>query len=85
MRDGIDSLNQPEIRNLNDAINQDAYVHRAMKIGMRYEDLITALTEQKRLLINRLVELESIAPRKIKASDGKTYIWHCPDHLVPEK
>jgi hypothetical protein len=39
--------------------------------------------------IHRLTEivarLTSIAPRKINTDDGKSFIWRCPDELVPDK
>jgi hypothetical protein len=39
--------------------------------------------------IHRLTEivarLTSIAPRKINTEDGKSFIWRCPDELVPDK
>ena len=59
-------------------------VHRGLRAGVTLETIIVALYEQKQALSKRCMELESIAPRKIVGSDGKTLIWRCPDHLVPE-
>ena len=30
-----------------------------------------------------LMALTGIAPRRIAAPDGRVYVWHCPDDLVP--
>ena len=35
-------------------------------------------------LEERVKQLEQIAPKKIKGPDGQTYVWRCPDELIPE-
>ena len=76
-------MKEPQIKTFEDACNNDATVWKAIEAGVSYERLITVLAEQKRRLMQRIIELEMIAPRKMKASDGKTYVWRCPDELVP--
>lgn len=45
---------------------------------------ICALATCNEALIERVTNLESIAPKKITAN-GKTYVWHCPNELIPER
>jgi hypothetical protein len=47
------------------------------------EEAITRLVEQKQELLKQIRTLQSIAPKRIMAPDGKVYVWHCPDELVP--
>ena len=49
------------------------------------EDCVVALVNQKQALIQRIVELERIAPKKVRLEDGTVMIWRCPDELVPEQ
>lgn len=35
-------------------------------------------------LEERVKELESIAPKKVRQPNGEIVIWRCPDHLIPE-
>ncbi len=53
------------------------------KRGVPPLDIIAFLAEEKRLLCARIAELESIAPRKMRAKDGKVYVWNCPPELLP--
>uniref|UniRef100_A0A6H2A140 Uncharacterized protein n=1 Tax=viral metagenome TaxID=1070528 RepID=A0A6H2A140_9ZZZZ len=46
-------------------------------------DCVIALVEQNRALLDRNVILEGIAPRRIAIGE-QTYIWRCPDDLVPD-
>jgi hypothetical protein len=46
------------------------------------KDVIVHQDKLIQSLVARLVELELIAPRKIKVG-GTVYIYRCPDHLVP--
>jgi hypothetical protein len=72
-----------EIKNFEDACHNDPTVRAAIAARLSHKELIGVLAEQKRLLIEMIVQLESIAPRKVTV-EGKTYVWHCPDHLVPD-
>ena len=59
-------------------------VERVMRAGGTAEDCVVALSERIEKLVDRLLTLEGIAPRRIKLPDGRVVIWHCPDHLIPE-
>lgn len=62
----------------------DSTVHAMLKHGRSLEETIVALVCEKNLFMQRIVELESIAPRKIVLPDGRVMVWRCPDELVPE-
>jgi len=55
-----------------------------MRAGGTAEDCAVALSVHNDRLIDRLMTLEGIAPRRIKLSDGRVMVWRCPDHLIPE-
>lgn len=59
-------------------------VHEAVRTGMSYGDLVVAMANEREWMLKRILELESIAPKKIRLGDGKFAIWHCPDELIPE-
>ena len=63
--------------------NTDSTVAHLLRAGRTLEDIIVALAAEKEAAHKRVMELESIAPRKIKTPDGKVMIWRCPDELVP--
>jgi hypothetical protein len=66
-----------------DVILNDPYVNRIMKQGGTAEMCAVELANQNRELLRRVIELESIAPRKYRNEDGEMMIWRCPDGLVP--
>jgi hypothetical protein len=41
------------------------------------------LTLRTRELEEQLIDLGMIAPKKVRGSNGETWIYRCPDHLVP--
>lgn len=55
----------------------------------RYQDMlacmVVTLNSKIEDLNKQLAKLETIAPRRIKLPDGKIYVWHCPDDLIPLK
>lgn len=59
-------------------------VARIMKAGGTAEDCAVALAVEYDRLVDRVIALDSIAPRKLKLPDGRVLIWRCPDELVPE-
>jgi hypothetical protein len=65
------------------AKHTDATVRRILAAAGTEADCVVALVNEKEALVKRLMELESIAPRKIKLPNGTVMIWRCPDHLVP--
>lgn len=62
----------------------DVTVHEMLEHGRSLEETIVALVCEKNRFVQRILELESIAPRKIVMPDGRIMIWRCPDELVPE-
>ena len=62
----------------------DATVHQMLAHGRSLEETIVALVCEKNRFTQRIIELESIAPRKIVLPDGRVMVWRCPDELVPE-
>ena len=59
-------------------------VAHIMRAGGTAEDCAVALSAHIDRLVERLMTLEGIAPRKIKLPDGRVMVWHCPDRLIPE-
>lgn len=60
----------------------NALLYAALRSGGDAQDCVVVLDEENRNLKKRIVELASISPKKI-TMDGKTYVWHCPNELVP--
>ena len=59
-------------------------VYLALRGGSSAETAIVALCNDRlRMSVVRVMVIERIAPKKVKAMGG-TYIWRCPDELVPE-
>ncbi len=67
-------LNVPIVARLHDQFNREEANERA----------VVALATANEALFARVMELEQIAPKKITAA-GQTFIWHCPDELVPDR
>ncbi len=59
-------------------------VGSALDDALTHEKCIVELVKQKRALLKKVVDLDSIAPRRLKIGD-RTYIWHCPDDMVPDR
>jgi len=57
-------------------------VDLALRNGWTLEQVIEFLFQQNKQLIEKNIQLYSIAPRKIKVHD-KIYVWHAPDELIP--
>ncbi len=69
-------------RTLAEVLHNDSTVHRCIEASMSEEEVIIQLVNEKELLLHRIMELESLCPKKIVA-DGKTYRWDCPTELLP--
>lgn len=67
-----------------DVYLDEAVVASVLRRGGNAEDCVVALANMKAQLLARVMELEAIAPKKIKTPDGKVYVWHCPTDLIPE-
>lgn len=63
---------------------QDALAHRVYEATGSAEAVAVALYAANQKLLEELIQLKSICPRRVTAPDGKVYVWHCPDHLIPE-
>ena len=61
----------------------DATVCNMLKSGASLEDVIGELAAQKQRYVARIMELEGIAPRKVRMPDGSFMVWRCPDELIP--
>lgn len=61
----------------------DVTVYHLLKSGASLEEVIGALVADKERLVKRIMELESIAPRKVLLPDGRVMVWRCPDELIP--
>lgn len=59
-------------------------LHTAQKYGVPADEVILALVDQNEMLVARVIELEMIAPKKVRDMGGKTWIYRCPDSLVPD-
>lgn len=68
---------------LQKAAQRSAVVRAVLEQNGTAVDCVMALVERMEALSTRVVELEGIAPRRIKLPDGRVMVWHCPDHLVP--
>ena len=70
---------------LDQASANDVTVHNMLKQGADLETVILQLTRDKIALTGRIMELENIAPRRVRLPDGNSLIWHCPDEMVKER
>lgn len=59
-------------------------VNQIMRAGGTAEDCAVALSTIIDAQAKRIVDLEMIAPRKIRLDDGRIMVWRCPTHLVPD-
>lgn len=65
------------------AYYKDTTVNQLQRRRIVKEKIIAVLVAEKEQLRNRIVELESIAPRRMMLPDGKIVVWHCTDDLIP--
>jgi hypothetical protein len=68
---------------LEEAARTDATVQRLLEAGAKPYDIVNALVREKKAMLKRILELDSIAPRRIATPDGKIFIYRCPDEFVP--
>lgn len=52
------------------------------KNGASMEEIIVTLCHMNEVHLRDINELHSYAPKKI-TFEGRSYIWHCPDNLIP--
>lgn len=65
------------------AYDNDGTVNRMLRNNEPLEQIINVLVREKQLAQKIILDLESIAPRKIKMPDGTVMLWHCPVELIP--
>lgn len=65
-----------------DVKNNNPIVAAVLRAGGDTTDCVIALARHNAELMLRIMEMENIAPRKIKVGD-QVHIWRCPDHMVP--
>jgi len=58
-------------------------VGQLLAAGGTTVDCVVGLSTLVDELARRLQQLEMIAPRKAVDKNGRCYIWHCPDALIP--
>jgi hypothetical protein len=59
-------------------------VHAILEAGGSAEDCCVKLAQANRRLTEKLMQLMTIAPRRIRMEDGTVMVWHCPDAAIPE-
>lgn len=69
---------------IHEAARCNGLVNAALRRGITMDALAIALVEQNEMLVARVMELELIAPKKVQGSDGRVWIYRCPDALVPD-
>ena len=70
-------------RSLEHVANCNARVHAVLAQGGTHAEAIVVLANHNEELVHRIMQLEAIAPKKIKGPNGTCWIYHCPDHLIP--
>ncbi len=60
----------------------DDSVYQMVSGGLSLEQVVVGLVGQKQKLLERITQLEHIAPKRIKGPDGDL-IWRCPDEWIP--
>uniref|UniRef100_A0A6M3ILD6 Uncharacterized protein n=1 Tax=viral metagenome TaxID=1070528 RepID=A0A6M3ILD6_9ZZZZ len=66
------------------AVNTDVTVRNLVTQNCSLEMIVIQLVKDKEQMVKRIIELEGIAPRKIRLSDGRVMVWRCPTDLVPD-
>lgn len=80
----IEEAHRRETESLFDyALRNDLTVYRMIREGWPHKAIIGQLAIEKRERLKRIMELESIAPKKIRTRDGREFVHHCPNELVP--
>lgn len=64
-------------------IRTNATVRQAASHGISMERCIMALCSHLEEAQNRILELDSCAP-KVLLQGGKRFVWRCPDELIPK-
>ena len=62
---------------------KDSTVMQMLHSGRSLKQIVGVLSEQKTRCVERIMELEAIAPRKIILPDGTIFVWRCPTEMLP--
>lgn len=65
-------------------LRNDPIVHRILNRGGTLRDCVVELSRDRFRLLDNLRKAEMLIPRKVRADDSTVYVWHCPDHLIPD-
>lgn len=80
----VDSLVSDAQSMLDWAKRSSPVVANTLKSGGGLEAVIFNLVQENSRLFEAIIKLEAIAPRKFLI-EGKTYIYRCPDEMVPAR
>lgn len=69
--------------NVYDLSHFDPLINEALHRGANMDEIVHVMFVRHEAMMKRLMELESICPKRMKGPDGKIYVWHCPDELIP--
>lgn len=71
------------MKTLHEVTNNDALVHRMMRDGMNLKDIICAMSERHDAVSKKLMDLELLAPKRFRFTDGVEAIYRAPADLIP--
>lgn len=83
VRIGLQGI-KPQSQEWLQLVMKDARVQRAVRVGLDAEQIAIMLAKDNDKLVEQIMKLHAIAPRKIKLPDGSVRVWHCPHEHIPE-
>ena len=66
-----------------DLLRTSATARHVVMSGGSAQDVAVALYAEVQLMTKKAVELSAIAPFRVRAKDGREYVYRCPDEFVP--
>jgi len=75
---------KPISRKLQDLTLHHADIADWLKNEIPLEEIIVTLVAQKQTLMQKVMDLQAIAPKKIIGNNGEVFIWRCPEEFIPE-
>lgn len=79
-----ESKGKPPEKNYEWAVLNDPLVNAAHHYQVPLKTVVAELVQEKQALLERITNLEQIAPRKLRDASGNIVVWHCLDHLLPD-
>lgn len=64
-------------------VHIDPSVNEFYRRGLSAPAMVVESVRKLQMAKTRIADLETIAPRKMKTTDGRMYTWRCPDELIP--